>query len=196
MAKVAKDKRQARREVVQQFERNFDRARFDYVTLIRPAQGKSKLVGVAISVALYAAVFAIAWSAWNSGRVSYELFVKTTWVLVLPATALGVFGWMLAFNRMENRVRTPLVVLIVEVEGTAGTLWRYAPILAAVDPKNTAAKTACNLSRELRVRDIDAEDYCNAVQVIHRALAQQDVKPLPTEVLQEVEANVAASAPE
>jgi hypothetical protein len=91
---------------------------------------------------------------------------------------------------LENRVRTPLASLIERLEGEHGLLWRFAPILAASDPKNAAAKTACQRSREGRVAEMDAEDYCAAVQAIHKALTHQDLKPLSADVLREVDENL------
>ena len=190
MAKTAKDQRRSRRDVLQQFERTYDLALFDYQKKVSPAQGKSKLIGITVASAIYGVIFAIAYFSWANGRVEYELFVKTTWVLLLPATALGMFSWMLAFNRLDNKVRMPIQKLIVEIEGESGMLWRYAPILAAVEPNNTTAKTACNRSREARVQDIDVEDYCSAVKAIRGALKDATDASLSAEVLQEVAANL------
>lgn len=183
---MAREKRQARRAVVDRFEQTFDARLFDYKKLIRPAQGKSKLIGIAVAFSLYSLVFAIAWLGWSSGRVSYELFFKTTWVLLLPATALGVFTWMFAFNRLENKTRAPLVEQIARIEGEHGMLWRYLPLIQAADPANAAVKTTLNASRELRGRAIDAEDYCVAVAAIRKAITGTDLKPVPAEVWNEV----------
>jgi len=191
MAKTAKDQRRSRRELLQQFERSYDLAQFDYKKQVYPAQGKSKLIGITVACAIYGAVFAIAYFSWVSGRAEYELFLKTTWVLLLPATAAGMFAWMLAFNRLDNAVRQPIQKQMARIEGEQGMLWRYAPILAAAEPNNTGAKTACNRSRELRVKDIDEEDYCGAVKAIHGALKDSDDTSLPAEVLQEVATNLA-----
>jgi len=193
MAKTAKDQRRSRRELLQQFEQSYDLAQLDYKKKVYPAQGKSKLIGITVACAIYGAVFAIAYFSWVSGRTEYELFMKTTWVLLLPATAAGMFSWMLAFNRLDNAVRMPIQKLIVEIEGERGMLWRYAPILSAAEPNNTTAKTACNRSRELRVKDIDEEDYCGAVKAIHAALKADDDASLTAEVLQEVATNLAAT---
>ncbi len=190
MAKTAKDQRRARRELLQQFERTYDLAQFDYKKKVYPAQGKSKLVGLTVACAIYGAVFAIAYFSWVSGRTEYELFLKTTWVLLLPATAAGMFGWMLSFNRLDNAVRMPIHKKIVEVEAQQGMLWRYAPILAATEPNNTNSKTACTRSRELRVKDLDEEDYCGALKAIHGALKAEDDTLLTPEILQEVATNL------
>jgi len=191
MAKTAKDQRRSRRELLQQFERSYDLAQFDYKKQVYPAQGKSKLIGITVACAIYGAVFAIAYFSWVSGRAEYELFLKTTWVLLLPATAAGMFAWMLAFNRLDNAVRQPIHQKMLEIEGDAGMLWRYAPILAAAEPNNTAAKIACNRSREQQVKNIDEEDYCGAVKAIHGALKDTDDDSLTAEVLQEVATNLA-----
>ncbi len=190
MAKTAKDQRRARRELLQQFESTYDLAQFDYKKKIHPARGKSKLIGITVACAIYGVVFAIAYFSWISGRAEYELFLKTTWVLLLPATAAGMFAWMLAFNRLDNAVRLPLQKTIVKIEGEAGMLWRYAPVLAAAEPNNTGAKTACNRSREQRVKDLDEEDYCGALQAIHGAFKAEDAT-LSAEALQEVATNLA-----
>ena len=191
MAKTAKDQRRSRRELLQQFERTYDLAQFDYKKQVYPAQGKSKLIGITVACAIYGVVFAIAYFSWVSGRTEYELFLKTTWVLLLPATAAGMFTWMLAFNRLDNAVRVPIQKLMAQIEGDTGMLWRYAPVLAAAEPNNTGAKTACNRSRELRVKDVDEEDYCGAVKAIHAVLKADDDASLTADVLQEVAANLA-----
>lgn len=191
MAKTAKDQRRSRRDVLRQFERTYDLAQFDYKKKIYPAQGKSKLIGIMVASAIYGVIFAIAYVSWINGRVEYELFLKTTWILLLPATAIGMFSWMWAFNRLDNKVRMPIQKRIVEIEGESGMLWRYAPILAAVEPNNTHAKTACNRSREARVKDIDVEDYCIAVTAVHGGLQNTNEASLSEEVLQEVATNLA-----
>ena len=191
MAKTTKDQRRARRELLQQFELSYDLAQFDYKKKVYPAQGKSKLVGLTVACAIYGAVFAIAYFSWVSGRTEYELFLKTTWVLLLPATAAGMFGWMLSFNRLDNAVRIPIQNKIVEIEAQQGMLWRYAPILAAAESNNANAKAACARSRELRVKDLDEEDYCGALKAIHGALKAEDDTSLTAEVLQEVAIHLA-----
>lgn len=195
MAKAAKDQRRARRELLQHFERSYDPVHFDYKKKVYPAQGKSKLIGIAVACAIYGTVFAIAYFSWSNGRTDYELFLKTTWVLLLPATAAGVFAWMLAFNRLDHAVRIPIREQMIRIEGGEGMLWRYAPILAAAKPDDTHAKTACNRSREKRVKDIDEEDYCGAVKIIHTALKDTDNDTLLTaEVVQEAAMNLARQA--
>jgi hypothetical protein len=192
MGSANRDRRHARRDVVQQFEKSFDAKQYDYARLVHPVRGKAKLVGVAVGFALYSAIFTIAWMGWSGGRVSYELFLKTTWVLILPATAIGVFAWLLAFNRLENKLRAPLTTAIAATEGETGALWRYAPLIQAVDPANTSAKTALNASREGRAASIDTEDYCNAVMAVRKAIDQHAVKPVATEVWSEVAENLEA----
>lgn len=192
MSKGAKDLRRLRRELLQRYERTFDAALFDYNKQIRPAQGKSKLVGIAVAFGIYSTIFGIAYFSWASGRVSYELFMKTTWVLLVPASAAGLFSWMLAFNRMDNAARIPIRRRIEQIEGDTGMLWRYAPILSAAEPKNTGAKTACNRSRDLQIPQLDEEDYCSAVKAIHNALRDGEETRVPFEVLQEAEANFAS----
>lgn len=190
MSKTAKEQRRSHRELLQRFEKTYALAEFDYKKKVYPAQGKSKLIGITVACAIYGAGFAIAYFSWISGRAEYELFLKTTWVLLLPASAAGMFAWMLAFNRLDNAVRMPIQKQIVEIEAEQGMLWRYAPILAAAEPNNTGAKTACNRSRELQVKMIDEEDYCGAVKAIHAALKATDDAALTAEVLQEVATNL------
>lgn len=192
MSGASRDKRHARREVIQQFEKSFEAKRYDYQRLVHPARGKSKLVGIAVAFGLYSVIFVIAWMGWSNGRVSYELFLKTTWILILPSTAIGVFSWMLAFNRMENGLRRPLSDAIAAAEGSGGLLWRFAPLLQAVDPANTAAKTALNASRELRAREIDPEDYCAAVTALRKAIDQHEHKRVASEVWTEIADNLEA----
>lgn len=191
MSKTAKDQRRSRRELLQQFEKTYDLAQFDYKKKIYPVQGKSKLIGITVACAIYGAGFAIAYFSWMRGRAEYELFLKTTWVLLLPASAAGIFAWMLAFNRLDNAVRMPIQKQIVEIEGQQGMLWRYAPILAAAEPNNANAKTACNRSREQQVKNIDEEDYCGAVQAIHGALKAAGDTSLTAETIQEAATNLA-----
>ncbi len=190
MTATQRDRRHARREVVKQFDQTFDAKRYDYARLVHPVRGKAKLVGVGVGFALYSIIFVIAWYGWSNGRVSYELFLKTTWVLILPATAIGVFSWLLAFNRMENTLREPLRKVIAAAEGTNGALWRYAPLLQASDPENTAAKTALNASREGRAGEIDTEDFCTGVTAIRKAIERHDHKPIGTDVWIEVADNL------
>ena len=142
MAKKSKSRRGPKKELLEYFEQSFNLDRLNIVKRVQPAKDKSKLIGIAIAVAIYTIGFMLAQYGWKNNSVSYEMFIKFTWILMVPATAVGVVSWMLFYNRMENVVRQDIAGYIRQLEAEQGLIWRFIPLLSALDPNNATVKKA------------------------------------------------------
>ncbi len=176
---------------MRRFAADFDLARLDYPRRVRPASGKAKLYGVLAAFLLYSIGFAVGYYGWSQGSVETDLFVKLVWLLMLPATVVGVFVWLLARNRLEYPVRRDISEYIETLEGSRGLLWRYAPAAAVLCPENQLCKSVMACSREGRLAAIAPEDYGRVVHELHHALTEADRRALDAETLEELARNLA-----
>ncbi|HHH36632.1 MAG TPA: hypothetical protein ENK48_07375 [Gammaproteobacteria bacterium] len=190
-----KGRRRGRREVLRRFEADFDLARLDYPRRVRIANGKARLHGVLAAFLLYSAGFAVGYYGWSQGHVGTELFGKAVWLLMLPATVVGVFVWLLARNRLEYPVRRDISDYIASLEGKGGRLWRYAPAAAVLCPGNLLCKSLMARSREGEIAAIDPEDYGRVVHELHHALREADRRALDAETLEALARNLEERGP-
>ncbi len=190
MAGRKKGRRRSKRELVRQFAQTFDLQRLDYRRRIRPAGGKAKLYGVLAAFMIYSAGFGVGYYGWHNQAVAYEAFAKLVWLLMIPATVIGVFCWLLARNRLEYPIRRDISEYMRALEAADGLLWRYAPLLAELCPDNYACKEVMALSREGRLADIAPEDYCRAVHDLHQALASSTSRAVSAETSEELARNL------
>ncbi len=194
MAGRKKGRRRSKRDVVKQFAQTFDLQRLDYARRLRPAGGKAKLYGVLAAFVLYSAGFGVGYYGWHSQAVDYEVFAKLVWLLMIPATVIGVFCWLLARNRLEYPVRRDITEYMQALEGSRGLLWRYAPLAAELCPDNYACKEVMALSRDGKLAAIAPEDYCRAVQSLYQALQDSGSRAVSSETLEELARNFSAGA--
>ncbi|MFQ5487049.1 MAG: hypothetical protein ACE5ET_01205 [Gammaproteobacteria bacterium] len=187
-----KGRRRSKRDLVRQFQQAFDLRRLDYARRLRPANGKAKLYGVLAAFLLYSAGFGVGYYGWHSQAVDYGVFAKLVWVLMIPATVVGVFCWLLVRNRLEYPIRRDITAYMKSLEGTQGLLWRYAPLVAELCPDNYLAKEVMALSREGKLAAIAPEDYCQAVQTLYEALQDSGSRALGGETLEELASNFSA----
>lgn len=185
-----KGRRRFRKDLQRQFEQSFDLERLDYQRLVRPARGKALLWGVLGAFIVYSTGFAIGYYGWQQQVVDYALFARLVWLLMLPATVVGILGWLLARNRLEYPLRQALKAYIATLEGDGGLLWRYGPLFAALAPNDLLSREVVELSRQRRLQDRPPEDYIVAVKALAGLLRDSDSNALAPSICQEVRENL------
>lgn len=190
MAKKEKSRRRIKKNMLAHLENVFDLTRLDYAKRIKPKKEFAKISGLVAAFVIYALGFAGAYYGWNYNDVPFDLFVKITWVLMLPASVIGIVVWMLSFNRLENTVRHDFFVIIKNIEAENGMIWRFRPLMSTFDPQNIAAKKVIAQSEAGDVNEIDVEDYANAVHSLFLGLQGGGEEKLSIETAEEVEENL------
>ncbi len=195
MSRKATNKRQARKLVNDYFVSRCAPEQFDVRREMRLLQGGSRLRGVLAALAIYLGGFAASYAAWSGDHITYELFYKMTWIVLLPATVVGVLAWQLRFNRGESAVFRRLANAMRQVEGEDGFLWRFGPLLQAGRPEDYDSKTVINQSRAGQLDAVEPEDYARAIVNVHSLLNDGQSTAQWQRGLADVEANISGSGP-
>ncbi len=196
MAKKGKSRRRIKKDMLAHLENAFDLTQLDYTKRIKPKKEFAKISGLVVAFVIYAIGFAGAYYGWKYNDVPFELFVKITWVLMLPASVIGLVAWMLSFNRLENIVRHDFFVIIKTIEAENGMIWRFKPLMSTFDPQNVAAKMVIAQSEVGDVSEIDVEDYANAVHCLFSGLQGDGGDELSIETAEEVKENLRNKKPQ
>jgi len=188
---ATKDKtpRRLRREVINRFEQGFDFARLDYDRRVKPLRGKAIIRGVLTAAAVYLAGFSLGYYGWQQQSVGYELFAKLVWILMVPATVVGAFVWLITSQRLEYTVREDIRRYIAEREAGGGFMWRFGPLFEALLAENYTAKRLLQQSADVP-DTMDPEDYARSLQLLRQQLGQDVPDPIATEVVSRVFANL------
>jgi hypothetical protein len=89
---VAKQgKRKIKSGVVNQMEDMFDLKRLDYESRTKPIRNRSKLAGALGALLVYGTGFGGGYLGWQNGLIAYAVFAKLVWILMIPATVIGMF---------------------------------------------------------------------------------------------------------
>lgn len=186
-------KRHVRKAALEWFAKHVNLSRLDYVRVIRPAKGQAKLIGVGVACTIYFLGFAGGFTGWQNGYVTDEGFARLVWILMIPASVMGSFIWMIFDARRCFPVRREMASYVAHLEAGDGFLWRFAPLLGQADAKRLkgiAVNDAIQLSRNRRGGEIDPQDYAAMVQVAHQVLVEGDGGSLPIEIARELETNL------
>lgn len=178
---VAKSRRKIKRRTLQQFERHFDLARLDYPKRIAPARHKPKLNGVIAAAAVYGLFFLLGMIGVNRGAIDQQTFVKLSWIVMVPSSAVGAFVYMLISNRRQYDVVQEMRAYIGLIEKDKGLLWRYQPLIELLLPDNSLAMQAATASRDGDIARIHPEDYGNTVHALYQALLESENREIPEE---------------
>jgi hypothetical protein len=180
---VAKDKnpRRVRREVISRFEQGFDFERLDYDRRVKPLRGKAVMQGVLLAAVVYLAGFSLGYYGWQQQSVDYELFAKLVWILMVPATVVGAFAWLVTSNRLEFTLREDIRLYIAEREADGGFMWRFGPLYAALLPDNMIAQRLLEQSGD-DFQLIDPEDYARSLYLLRQQLQLEGQHAFSTEV--------------
>jgi len=181
--------RRLRREVLDRFEQGFDFERLDYDHRLRPGRGKAILLGVSLAALLYVAGFGFGYYGWQHQAVNYELFAKLAWILMLPATVVGAFVWLINKQRAEYRLRQDIREYIAAREAGGGFLWRFSPLIEVMLPDDYTTKRLLQESAET-AEILDPEDYARAITKVREKLGDDELGPLNSDLLAQVYTNL------
>jgi len=188
---VAKQsKRKIKKNIVNQIEDTFDLKRLNYDVRTKPIRNRSKLVGVLAAFVVYVLGFGAGYYGWHVQAIGYEAFAKLVWILMIPATVIGIFVWLLTTNRREYDVRQDVQSYIRELEGEAGLLWRFAPILSELKPNDLMCKEMMIASKESNVDKMIPEDYSKAVINLYNIVKESGSRQISPETAVEFERNI------
>ena len=191
MTARGKSQRQIRKEILRHIEATFDLPRLDYRKRVTPLKHRAKLVGIAAAAIVYGLGFGLAYFAWKTGRAEYETFAKFVWIFMVPSSVIGAFAYMLNGNRREFGVARDIFGHVDVVEGRAGMLWRYEPILAELFPDNEVVKHVLESSKEKSFAKLEPEDYAKVVHQLHAALESGEGRSISAEAAKAFEDNIA-----
>jgi len=181
MAGKDKTPRRVRREVFDRFEQGFDFDRLDYDRWVKPLRGKAIMVGVLLAAAVYLAGFSLGYYSWQQQSVSYDLFARLVWLLMVPATAVGAFAWLIMKSRLEFTVREDIRQYIAGREGQGGFMWRFGPLYEALLAEDYTAKRLLQQSRD-SFEQMDPEDYARSLCLLRKLLQQEDQRVISSDV--------------
>ena len=193
MAKSSK--RKLRKNIVQQIEETFDLQRLNYALRIKPVRNKAKLVGALVAFIVYGLGFSGGYFSWQHQMLEYEVFAKLVWILMIPATVIGMFVWLLATNRKEFAIREDVRVYIRELEGDHGLLWRFSPLLKALKPDEFTSKSVMQASREKNFEKMMPEDYSQAVLSLYEIVKRSGSRKISPDAAEEILHNLELQEP-
>lgn len=188
-------KRKIKKSIVHQIEDAFDLKRLDYETRTKPIRNKSKLAGALAALIVYCIGFAGGYLGWQNQMLDYESFAKLAWILMIPATVIGMFVWLLTTNRREYDVRQDVQGYIRELEGEDGLLWRFTPVLSELKPNDLVCKEMMVASKEGNAEKMLPEDYSKAVINLYNIIKESGNRQISPETAAEFEQNIKGVAP-
>src|SRR3569833_3312911 len=99
MSVKGKNQRQLRKQVLRHVDDAFDLSRLDFKKRVTPQKHYAKLVGVVTAICVYAFGFWLAYFALKSGTTCDDTFMIFSWIFLLPASVIGLFSYLLSYNR-------------------------------------------------------------------------------------------------
>lgn len=182
-----------RKELLDYFAGRCQIQSFDVEKDIRNINGRTRLKGVFAATGLYGVAFLLAYNAWTNAHISHEIFLKVSWIILLPASIAGMLVWLISFNREENYIRSHLNAAMRKTEAEDGFLWRYGPLLSWAQPSDYDTKQVVNHSRQRQLDEIDPDTYATVMVTLHALLQDLGDKQVSDEVMQEMEQNLEAA---
>ena len=193
MTMKGKSQRQIRKQILRHVEDTFDLQRLNYKKRVTPLKHAAKLVGVVVAGIVYGLGFGLAYYAWKSGKADYETFSKFSWIFMIPSSVVGAFAYLLSSNRREFSIATDIFDHIDQVEGRAGMLWRYEPILLELLDDDAMVKHVITVSREGTFKGLEPEDYAKVVHQLHAILSSGEGRSISDEAAEAFERNLQAT---
>lgn len=186
-------KRHVRKAALEWIKKRVEIDQLNYQLVMRKARGTAKLIGVGVATALYVLGFAGGYTGMQNNYVSEEGFAKLVWILIIPASVVGSFLWMIFDARLSYPLRRTMASYVAKVESEDGFLWRFEPLLlnsTSKQLKRIAIADAIQLSRNQRGGEIDPEDYAAMMQFVYGLLTGNDADTFSTDVAQQLESNL------
>lgn len=189
MAKKDKSNRRVKKDMLAYLQRYYDPTQYDFEKRFKPKSGQAKVAGLLAAILVYSVGFAASYYGWKFNNVSYDLFVKITWVLMIPSSVVGIFAWLIAYNRVENAVRHEFMKIIRPIEAEHGVIWRFRPLISTFDPGNVEIKKLLQQSEQGQSLELDPEIYANAVRMLFDGVTGSASDKISVEAADEVEEN-------
>lgn len=191
MSVKGKNQRQLRKQVLRHLEATFDLPRLEYKKRVTPEKHRAKITGVMVAGLAYVLGFGLAYYALKAGKTSYDTFSKFSWMFMLPASVIGVFGYLLSSNRREYKVAKDIIDYMNALEGRDGLLWRYEPVIAELLPGDALAEQLVERSQQGRLAKAEPEDFAILIHRLHGALSSGEGTSLSDEAVETLEHNLA-----
>lgn len=182
------NKRNIRKILLRRFEGQFDLKRLDYSRRSKPARDMAKVTGALFAGGIYLVGFGLAYYSWTQQNIDTTLFNTFAFIFMIPATAVGVFAFLLSGNRREFPVREDIRAHITAFESGDGNLWRYEPLLKQMTLKKVDIQALIKASREGKLVKMDLEDICAIVHALHQSLSNNNILT-NSETLEAIENN-------
>jgi hypothetical protein len=190
MSSKQQPKRQSRKNILRDFEDRVDLTRLDYNKRVKPGKGIAKVTGLIFASGVYMAAFGLAFYSWKLGRIDDAFLNKISWIIMVPASVVGVFAFLISSNRREFPIREDIRAHVRQLEGEQGYLWRYESVLKQMTLKKINIDALIDASRQNLLVEMAPEDICATLQALHEAL--QGDSPLASgAALNEIEQNLA-----
>ena len=148
--------------------------------------GQAILLGVGGASLIYGVVFSLGWYAQTQGVLDQDIFVKITWMLMIPASVIGFLAWAISKGRGEFRLRKELTEYIAGVEGPQGLIWRFSPLIGDHDARGGEI---CEKSRRGEIGQREAEEYAEMVNRLFDLARGDDSSQLDIEAVRQVSEN-------
>jgi hypothetical protein len=182
----ARARRAARKTLQRLLTRSYDVSRFPSFARRRVLAGQAILMGVGGASLIYGVVFSLGWYAQAQGVLDQEIFVKVTWMLMVPASVIGFLAWAIAKGRGEYKLRKESAEYIAEIEGTQGLIWRFAPLIGT---RNARDGEICEKSRQGDIGEREAEEYAEMVRRLFDLTRTEDAGELDIDAVRLVSEN-------
>jgi len=143
------------------------------------------MIGVLLAATVYLAGFSLGYYGWQQQSVSYDLFAKLVWLLMVPATAVGGFAWLIMSNRLEYTVREDIRCYIAEREAAGGFMWCFGPLFEMLSLEDFTVKRLLQQSSE-EPDKMDPEDYARSLFAMRQSLQQDDSRVISTDTATQV----------
>ena len=178
MAKKLRTAKSSGKEVKRLFDRSFDLARLNLAKRSARTKPKAMLFGFATAGIIYIVAYSLGYYGFSQNIMPIGAFAKLTWILMIPATVVGMFVWIIVKNRLEYPVRADIRDYITELEAGKGLIWRFLPLWEQFDGTTGATKKAMSWSAEKKIDKLDVDDYVDAVFHLYRILQENEAKQI------------------
>jgi len=188
MSNKQQSKRHSRKNVIRDFEQHFTLSRLEYNKRVKPGKAMAKIVGLIVAAVIYIGGFSLTYISWSRGFIDSIFLNKIAFILMIPASVIGMFAFLISSNRREFPIREDIRAHVRDFEGEDGYLWRYEPILKQLTLKKIDIEWLIEKSRENQLIEQAPEDICTTILALHETLLNS--QQISGSAIQQVEKNL------
>ena len=181
-------KRSSRKNVMRSFEEHINLDRLQYKARVKPGKAIAKIKGLLTAGIIYGLGFGLTVMSYNRGAIDETFMAKVVFIIMIPATVIGIFVFLITANRREFPIREDIRAHVRDFEGDDGYLWRFEPLLNSLELKKIDIEWLIKHSREGKLVEMAPEDICDTLIALSERL--QGNSQGSGKALQEVEANL------